>query len=113
VRPRRPAQPDRDAGAVAPDLIHAALARGADPHIADLGAESVHPRLPGWLVPTFPEARGCLLLPVMIDGRPMGFFCADHDQASLPPPTPAQVDAIRLLRNQVVLALRTEPAAAR
>jgi HD-like signal output (HDOD) protein len=97
----------------APDLFHAALARGADLHIADIATESVRTRLPAFLLPCFPGVRGFLLLPVMVDGRPMGFFYADRDQPGAPPPTPEQVDAIRLLRNQVVLALRTEPAGTR
>jgi HD-like signal output (HDOD) protein len=94
-----------------PNLFHAALARGADLSIADLTVETVRARLPTWLEPNFPTARGFLLLPVMIDGRPMGFFYIDRDQAGHSPPSGDQVDAIRLLRNQVVLALRTEPAA--
>lgn len=93
-----------------PNLFHAALARGADLNIADLTVETVRARLPPWLEPNFPTARGFLLLPVMIDGRPMGFFYIDRDEAGQPPPSSEQVDAIRLLRNQVVLALRTEPA---
>ncbi len=95
----------------APDLFHAALARGADLHIADLGVESVRTRLPAWLATAFPTARGFVLLPLMVDGRPMGFFYADREVAGAPPPAPDQVEAVRLLRNQVALALRTEPVA--
>jgi len=95
----------------APDLFHAALARGADLHIADIGAESVRGRLPAWQTLAFPKARGFLVLPVMVDGRPMGFFYADREVANAAPPDAGQVEAIRLLRNQIVLALRTEPAA--
>ena len=97
----------------APDLFHAALARGADLHIADIATESVRTRLPAWLLPCFPGVRGFLLLPVTVDARPMGFFYCEHDQPGAAPPTPEQADAIRLLRNQVVLALRTEPAGTR
>ncbi|HYF60862.1 MAG TPA: HDOD domain-containing protein [Burkholderiaceae bacterium] len=95
----------------APNLFHAALARGADLHIADTGVEAVRNRLPPWLPTVFPEARGFLLLPVTVDGKPMGFFYADRDEAGTAPPDGEQLDAIRLLRNQVVLALRTEPVA--
>ncbi|MFZ4759425.1 MAG: HDOD domain-containing protein, partial [Burkholderiaceae bacterium] len=63
----------------APTLFHAALARGADLNIADMTTDSVRTRLPDWLMPTFPDARSFLLLPVMVDGRPMGFFYADRD----------------------------------
>jgi hypothetical protein len=52
-----------------------------------------------------------LMLPVLVDGRPMGFFYADREVANAPPPDASQSDAIRLLRNEIVLALRTEPAA--
>ena len=95
----------------APDLFHAALARGADLHIANIGAESVRGRLPAWQTLTFPKARGFLVLPVRVDGRPMGFFYADREVANAPPPDAAQSEAIRLLRNEIVLALRNEPAA--
>ncbi len=95
----------------APDLFHAALARGADLHIADIGVESVRTRLPAWLTSAFPATRGFLLLPLMVDGKPMGFFYADRETVGAPPPTSAQIEAIRLLRNQVALALRTEPVA--
>jgi hypothetical protein len=91
----------------APDLFHAALARGADLHIADIGAESVRGRLPAWQTLAFPKARGFLMLPVLVDGRPMGFFYADREVANAPPPDAGQSDAIRLLRNEIVLALRT------
>jgi HD-like signal output (HDOD) protein len=94
-----------------PNLFHAALARGADLHIADIGADSVRDRLPPWLTAVFPDARGFLLLPVMVDGRPMGFFYADRTEPDAAPPDAAQLDAVRLLRNQVILALRTEPVA--
>jgi HD-like signal output (HDOD) protein len=94
----------------APDLFHAALARGADLHIADVAAEPVRNRLPAWLPSAFPDARGFVLLPVMVDGRPLGFFYADRAVAGAPAPDAGQVEAIRTLRNQLVLALRTEPA---
>ena len=94
----------------APTLFHAALARGADLNIADMTTDSVRNRLPDWLMPTFPDARSFLLLPAMVDGRPMGFFYADRDASGATPPDAEQIEAIRMLRNQVVLALRTEPA---
>ena len=93
------------------DLFHAALARGADLHIADIGVESVRTRLPAWLPLAFPATRGFVLLPLMVDGKPMGFFFADREVVGAPPPAADQVEAVRLLRNQVALALRTEPVA--
>jgi len=94
----------------APDLFHAAIGRSADLHIADLTVETVRTRLPAWLQVVFPQIRGFLLLPVVIDGRPMGFFYAGRDTAGAPPPDARQKEAIRLLRNQVVLALKTDTA---
>jgi hypothetical protein len=40
----------------------------------------------------------------------MGFFYADRDASGATTPDAEQIEAIRMLRNQVVLALRTEPA---
>ncbi|MFM1988962.1 MAG: hypothetical protein RJA99_1919 [Pseudomonadota bacterium] len=93
----------------APDLFHAALARGADLHLADTSADTVRTRLPQWHAHAFPSARGVLLLPVRVEDRPMGFFYVDRDAAGAPPPDAERAEAIRLLRDQVVLALRAEP----
>ena len=92
----------------APDLFHAALAKGADVHIGDTGGDAVRSRLPAWLPAAFPAMRGFLLLPVVIDRRPMGFFYAGHVEAGRPAPDAKQADAIRLLRSQVILALRAD-----
>ena len=68
-------------------------------------------RLPAWLPLAFPATRGFVLLPLMVGGKPMGFFFADREVVGAPPPASDQVEAVRLLRNQVALALRTEPVA--
>lgn len=94
----------------APDLFHAALAKGADVFIADTGGGSVRSRLPAWLLSTFPSMRGFLLLPILVDRRPMGFVYAGHAAPGRPAPDSRQAETIRLLRGQLVLALRADGA---
>ena len=95
----------------APDVFHAALSHGADLHIADLSSDSIRTRLPAWMTDAFPDARGFVLLPVPLDGRPGGFFYADTDVPGAAPPAPAQVRALRALRDAMIAAMRAEPVA--
>jgi len=89
------------------DLVHAALSHATDLHIADIAAEKVAPKLPTWFERELPQTKSFILMPLVVKEKPIGFFFADRavvDQAGL---TADELNLLRALRNQVVLALRT------
>jgi HD-like signal output (HDOD) protein len=90
--------------AFAPDVFHAALSKNADILIADTRADSIRGRIPAWYAERI-GARSFLLLPIVINNRPIALVYGDRRDGPLA--LPAQtLGLIKALRNQVALALR-------
>jgi len=89
--------------AFAPDVFHAAIAKGQDILISDAGADNIRGRIPEWHARAF-RAQAFLLLPVMVNDKPLGLIYADKVDAHLQIPTPL-LGLLKVLRNQAALAL--------
>lgn len=88
----------------APDVFHAATAKAQDILISDATAANIRSRIPDWYVRAA-DAHAFLLLPVVVDGRPLALIYADR--SSEPLQVPSQVlGLIKALRNQTALAVR-------
>jgi HD-like signal output (HDOD) protein len=90
-----------------PDLVHAALSHATDLHIADVTAEKVAAKLPAWFARELPRTRSFLLMPLVIKDKPIGLFFADRELADAHGLSADELNLLRSLRNQVVLALRS------
>ena len=86
-----------------PDVFHAATAKGQDILIADATAENIRDRIPEWHVRAF-HAHSLLLLPVMVNTKPIGLIYTDKLDAPLSIPTQV-LGLLKALRNQATLAL--------
>jgi HD-like signal output (HDOD) protein len=91
----------------APDVFHGALAHGTDLHIADVTAEKIAPRLPAWFQRDFKVAASFLLMPLVVGGKPLGFLYADRPMVDAAGPSREELNLLRTLRSQIVLAMRT------
>lgn len=91
----------------APDLVHAALAQATDLHIADTEADKVRTRLPAWFARDLPDIRSFLLMPLVVNRKAVGMFLAGRPQVDPAGLSAEELNLVRSLRNQVVLALRT------
>lgn len=89
-----------------PNLFTAALAHASDLHIANVGAEKVRPNLPEWFARDFAAVRSFLLMPLVLAGKPVGFFYADRSVVDEAGPGDDELNLLRTLRNQVVLAMK-------
>ena len=90
------------------DLFHAALAHATDLLIANVDAAKVRPNLPDWFARDFAATKSFLLMPLVVNGKAIGFFYADRavvDDCGL---AADELNLLRVLRNQVVLAMRTK-----
>ncbi|HTT09845.1 MAG TPA: HDOD domain-containing protein [Burkholderiaceae bacterium] len=87
-------------------LFVAALAHATDLHIADVSADKVRAALPPWFNRDFAMTRSFVLLPLAVGGRAVGFFYADRPVADPHGLTPEELNLVRSLRNQVLLAMR-------
>lgn len=92
----------------APDLFHAALAQSTDLHIADTEADKVRAKLPAWFARELPQAKSFLLLPLTVNQKAVGLFLACRHQPDPAGLSSEELNLVRSLRNQVVLAIRTK-----
>ncbi len=91
----------------APNLFSAALTQGRDLHIADVQAERVKVSLPEWYQRDFAAARSFVLMPLVVNERALGFFYADRRCADEKGLSGEELNLLRSLRSQVVLAIRS------
>lgn len=87
------------------DLFQLALANDADLMIADTGAANIRDLIPAWHRAALPDARSFIVLPLVLNNKPLGLFYADR---LLPAPEgvpPGEAAMIRTLKGQVIAAL--------
>ncbi len=87
------------------DLFQLALANDADLMIADSGAANIRDLIPAWHRAALADARSFIVLPLVLQNKPLGLFYADR---TLPAPEgvpPGEAAMIRTLKGQVVAAL--------
>ncbi len=92
----------------APDVFHAATSKGQDVLISDATADNIRKRIPEWYRQAFSSsthAHAFLLLPVMVNNKPLGLIYADR--LSQPLQVSSQLlGLLKALRNQAALALQ-------
>ena len=88
-----------------PDVFHVSLEKGLDIVIENTQAENVAQRIPLWHRQVL-DARSFLLLPVVLRNQPVGLLYADSDRDEGIKINSEQLDLLRTLRSQVVLAFR-------
>lgn len=89
----------------APDVFHLAISKGADLMIEDITAENITGKIPLWYRQAV-SSQCIMLLPVIINTKPVGMFYADMQQANSMQISPKQLSLLRTLRNQSVLAIK-------
>lgn len=91
--------------AFAPDVFHVALQKGVDIVVENTQADNVIQRIPEWHR-TVTGARSFLLLPVMLRNQALGLLYADSAKPEGIKINAEQLDLLRTLRTQVVLAFK-------
>jgi len=88
-----------------PDVFSVALAKNVDVLISDVDAENIRARIPAWCRQHL-AAGTFVLLPIVVEGRGIGLFYGDRENAGELVIEPREMNLLRTLRNQAVLALR-------
>ena len=90
------------------DLFAALCAKGADTLIADASVPPVASRLPVWYRQAV-NAPSFLLLPMLLQGQPLGLIYADVAQAGALVLGPADLSLLRALRDHAVAEISGHP----
>lgn len=88
-----------------PDIFSAAIGNGADLCIEDVDAENIRAHVPAWYRKAIP-ARGLVLFPLRLKTRIMGLLYGDTERLGSLRFKPEELNLLRTLRNQAVLAIR-------
>jgi HD-like signal output (HDOD) protein len=96
----------------APDVFHVVLEKGVDLVIENTQAESVAQRIPQWYRRVL-SAQSFLLLPLVLKAQTVGLLYADSERAEGIKINADQLDLLRTLRTQVVLAFKQTAAPSR
>ena len=89
------------------DLFRLALENDADLMISDASAPKIRSLLPAWHRALLPDARSFIVLPLVVQNKPLGLFYADRTQPA-PEGVPADETAlIKTLKGQVLTALNS------
>ena len=86
------------------DVFHAAISRGQDILISDATAANIRPRIPDWYRHAAP-AHAFLLLPLMVQEKPLALIYGDRANAELNLPADV-LGLLKALRNQAILAIQ-------
>lgn len=89
----------------AADLFSTVCKRGADMLIADASVANIRRRLPPWFV-SHVNAPTFLLLPLAMNGNPLGVIYADAALAGAIVVAERELSLLRTLRNQAIMAFK-------
>ena len=87
------------------DLFGLALANNADLMIEDTSVPKIHRLLPKWHLTNFPCAKSVMILPLLINGRPIGLIYAERDRVAPEGVPPDETALIKTMKDQLLAAM--------
>ncbi len=87
------------------DVFYAAIHQGLDICIEDINADRIRRHVPEWYRAAL-RCRGMVLFPIMVGKRPVALIYADTDNPAVLKFKPEELNLLKTLRNQAVLAFR-------
>jgi serine/threonine protein kinase len=88
-----------------PDIFHAATSKGVDLLISDIDDPKIASRIPDWYRKAVP-AHSFVLFPLNIKGSPVALIYADRDEPGGIAIPEKELQLLRTLRNQAILAIK-------
>lgn len=90
----------------APDVFHVALKNNADILITNIDDPKIATRIPDWYRKAIP-AKTFLIFPIVVKGKPLGMIYADKINPGDITIPEKELNLLKALRNQAVLAIKT------
>ena len=87
------------------DLFTLSMENNADLMIEDATSPTILPLLPSWYRTLMPQVRSMIVLPLVVQKAPFGFFYADRLRVAPEGVPPDEAAMIRTLKGQVLAAL--------
>ncbi len=87
------------------DLFHLALKNNADLMIGETGSTRISQLRPGWHLAHFPEARSLMVLPLIVNGKPIGLIYADRNCEAPEGVPPDETSLIKTMKAQLIAVM--------
>ncbi|HEX5394491.1 MAG TPA: HDOD domain-containing protein [Rhodocyclaceae bacterium] len=91
--------------AYSPDVFHLSTSKGVDILISDIDDPKISDKIPKWYREKVP-ARTFALFPLMLKGAPVAMIYCDKDQAGSIKILERELQLLKTLRNQAILAIK-------
>ncbi len=88
------------------NIFNVAITKQSDLVIKDIEAPDIRKLLPDWFKEKAFAGIFVILLPIIIENKPVGMFYVDGDKDGLQKITASQLNYLRILRDQTVVAIR-------
>jgi hypothetical protein len=89
------------------DMFAAALRRGSDLQIQDALAPTIAARLPRYFTKACPQTSSFIMLPILAENSAIACILVGRDVAEPEPITPEDIRLLRMVRGQIILAMKT------
>ena len=76
--------------------------------ISDASTKKVRDMIPRWHRSLLPDARSFIVLPLVVNDKPIGLFYADRKQVAPEGITADEMKIIRTLKRQIISALNSQ-----
>lgn len=86
-------------------VFHLAMTNNVDLMIADASVEKIQNLLPQWHKDLLPDTRSFMVLPLVVQQKPLGFFYADRALPAEEGVPPDETALIKTLKSQLVAAI--------
>lgn len=90
------------------DIFSLSIQRNVDLMISDASTKKVRDMIPRWHRSLLPDARSFIVLPLIVNERPIGLFYMDRKQVSPEGITSDEMKIIKTLKRQVMMALSSQ-----
>ena len=87
------------------DLFSLSIKKNTDLSISDAQDIKIHNMLPDWHLRLFPNARSFVILPLVINDKPIGIYYFERQHAAPEGISSDEMRIIKTLKNQVLAAL--------
>ena len=87
------------------DLFHLALKNNADLMIGETGSQKIHRLRPDWHLTHFPDAKSLMILPLIVNGKPIGLIYAERNCEAPEGVPPDETALIKAMKKQLIAAM--------
>ncbi|TAN42629.1 MAG: HDOD domain-containing protein [Nitrospirae bacterium] len=88
------------------DIFNIAINKQADYVVKDIGAPEIMRMLPEWYKGKVSQSAFIIILPIIINAKPLGIFYIEGDKNNFKNVTKGMLNYLKILRDQTVLAVK-------